>query len=210
MLRGVSYPSRPNEGGADINLKPGNALTFFDRLEEERRILRTARFRVRTSGDNFCEFSVGRLGYISYHRGDFPPLRKFMTETLTEELSRLVRPFERATGQFVEFRFSEPLFVDPKNYKDVAQALLRLPRTSVALIHANPYFHASVTNYEDGGEFDIFITGHSSIHVQGQGEASPASFLRIQDGLYQLFRDARISLEKPRRFSFQELMEGQV
>ncbi len=210
VLRGVSYPSQPNEGGADINLKPGNALAFFNRVDEERRVLRTARFRAPTSVEATCEFTIGRLGYVSYHKGEFGPLRKLMTETLTQELSILVRPFEKARGNIVEFRFSEPLFVGHKNYGVVAQALSRLPRTSVALIHTNPYFHASLTNYEDGGEFDIFITGPSSIHVQGQGEASPASFLRIQDGLTQLFRDASVSLEKTRQYTFRELMEGQV
>ncbi|OFV99658.1 MAG: hypothetical protein A3H28_14660 [Acidobacteria bacterium RIFCSPLOWO2_02_FULL_61_28] len=39
ILRGVSYPSKPNEGGADINLRPGNASAFFERLEDEKRVL---------------------------------------------------------------------------------------------------------------------------------------------------------------------------
>lgn len=210
VVRGVSYPSRPNEGGADINLRPGSASVFFSRLEEERRVLKTARLRVKTSEESFCEFTMGRAGYLTYHQGDFRPLLSLITEELTGALTDSVRPFEKAKGHFVEFRFPDPLFADRANYGAVVDALSRLPRTSVALLHTNPYFHATMTNYEDGSEFDIFITGHSSIHVQGRADASPASFLRIQDGLAESFRDAKVDLGKSREFSLRDLIEGKV
>jgi len=210
VVRGVSYPSRPNEGGADISLKAGSAPSFFSRLEEEKRVLKTVRLRFRTAEGSACEFSMGRPGYMSYHHGDFRPLLNLITEELTGAITNSVRPFEKARGHFVEFRFSEPLFANRANYAAVVEALSRLPRTSIALLHTNPYFHATMTNYEDGGEFDIFITGHSSIHVQGRADASPASFLRIQDGLTESFRDATVTLGKPHEFSLRDLMEGRV
>jgi hypothetical protein len=210
VIRGVSYPSRPSDGGAEINLRPGNASSFFSRVDEEKRILKTVRLRVPTSSESFCEFSIGRSGYVTYHKGRFGPLWERMTGRLSDELSTLVRPFQRAAGRFVEFRFAEPLFVGRSNYNIVLEALSRLPRASVALLHRNPYFHATLTNYEDGGEFDVFITGHSTIHVQGQGDVSPASFLRIQNGLTELFRDASVSLEEQKRYTLRQLMEGQV
>lgn len=210
VLRGVSYPSRPSDGGADINLKPGNASVFFARLEEDRRVLKTAKLKAPTGKQSFCEFTVGRPGYMSYHKGDLGPLLELITENLTKKFSDSVRPFEKAGGRFVEFRFAEPLFVDRANYGVVVDALSRLPRTSLALLHTNPYFHAALTNYEDGSEFDIFITGHSTIHIQGREEASPASFLRIQNGLTEQFRDASISLEKPTQYALHDLLEGRV
>lgn len=210
VLRGVSYPSRPSDGGADINLKPGNASVFFARLEEDRRVLKTAKLKAPTGNHSFCEFTVGRPGYLSYHKGDLGPLLELITENLTRKFSDSVRPFEKAGGRFVEFRFAEPLFVDRANYGVVVDALSRLPRTSLALLHTNPYFHAALTNYEDGSEFDIFITGHSTIHIQGREEASPASFLRIYNGLTEQFRDAIISLENPTQHGLQDLLEGRV
>jgi hypothetical protein len=210
VLRGVSYPSRPNEGGADINLKPGSASAFFTRLEEEKRVLKTAKLRAPVSPNAYTEYTIGRPGYITYHKGPVGPLLELIRTKLTNELSKSVRPFERAAGHFVEFNFPEPLFVDRANYVVVLDALAKLPRTSVALLHANPYFHAAVTNYEDGAEFDVFITDHSTIHVQGHDEVSPASFLRIQNGLTEQFQDARVSLEKTSDYSLRDLMEGQV
>jgi hypothetical protein len=210
VLRGVSYPSRPSDGGADINLKPGGASVFFARLEEERRVLKTARLLAPTGKDACCEFTVGRPGYLSYHKGDLRPVLDLITERLTRAFADSVRPFEKAGGRFVEFRFDEPLFVDRANFAVVVDALSRLPRTSLALLHTNPYFHAALTNYEDGSEFDIFITGHSTIHIQGRDEASPASFLRIKNGLTEQFREARVSLEQPRKHALDDLLEGRV
>jgi hypothetical protein len=211
ILRGVSYPSRPHEGGAEIKLKPGNASDFFRKLEEEGRILKTSRMRAPVSQDEWCEFTVSRLGFISFHGGSFEPLFKMMNEKLIPKMSESVRPFERAGKRFVNFRFTEPFFTNRDSYSVVLSALSRLPRTSIAVLHANPYFHATLTNYEDGSEFDIFITGHSEIQVQGRGETSPASFLRVQNGLTELFRDAVVSLEKePAKYSVQDLMEGRI
>jgi hypothetical protein len=211
VMRGVSYPSKPNEGGADINLRPGNASGFFARLDDERRVLKTVRFRAPASDASYCEFTVSRVGYVCFHKGNLSSLMTHMQEQLVPAMSESVKPFERARGQFVSFRFAEPYFAQRSSYDGVLDALSRLPRTSVALLHTNPYFHATVTNYEDGGEFDIFITGPSDIHVQGRGEASPASFLRLQDGLTTLFRDATVSLEKASaEYRLQDLLEGRV
>ncbi len=210
VLRGVSYPTRPSYGGADINLKPGNASVFFAKLRDERRVLKTAKLRAPAGKRSFCEFTVGRPGYITYHKGALGPLLDLVAGDLPKKLSVSVLPFEKTGGRFVEFRFEEPLFVDRTNYAVVVDALSHLPRTSLALLHTNPYFHAALTNYEDGSEFDIFITGHSTISIQGREEASPASFLRIQNGLTEQFRDASVSLEKGAQFTLQDLLDGQV
>lgn len=210
VLRGVSYPTRPSDGGADINLRPGAASVFFAKLREERRVLKTVRLEAPIAKDSFCEFTIGRPGYITYHRGKSGPLLGLIAGDLVKRLSASVRPFEATSGRFVDFRFEEPLFVDRANYNAVIEALSHLPRTSLALLHTNPYFHAALTNYEDGSEFDVFITGHSTISIRGRREASPASFLRIQNGLTEQFRDASIAIEKPPQFTMQDLLEGRV
>lgn len=210
VIRGVSYPSGSDRGGADINLRPGNASLFFERLEDEKRILRTVRFRVPTSGPGRCEFTVGRAGYVSYHSGDSAPLLSFIFDNLSDALTNSIKPFERAGGRSVEFQFAEPIFSDRTSYESVIRALSRLPRTSLALLHTNPYFHATLTNYEDGAEFEVFITGHSTISVYGQGDSSPASFLRVQNGLTELFRDATVSLKQPKRYALRDLLEEQA
>jgi hypothetical protein len=105
VLRGVSYPTRPSYGGADINLRPGTASVFFAKLREERRVLKTVRLKAPTGKGSFCEFTIGRPGYITYHRGLSAPLLDLITGDLMRKLSSSVRPFEETGGRFVGFRF---------------------------------------------------------------------------------------------------------
>ena len=211
IVRGVSYPSRPNEGGADINLRPGNSALFFRHLEDERRILKTARMRAPVANSDYVEYTVGRIGYLSYHKGRAALVVRLATATLPKTMVESAKPFERAQGRFVSFRFSEPFFADRASYRTVLTALSRLPRSSVAVLHANPYFYATVTNYEDGGEFDVFVTGHSSIQVHGRGESSAASFIRLQEGLSEQFRDAKVSIEAcTAKHTMSDLLEGRL
>lgn len=210
ILRGISYPSRPEDGGAEINLKPGNAIAFLQKVEDDRRVLKSARMRVPVDEGKFCEFTIGRIGYISYHRGTVAPLLDAILGRLSNEMVESARPFTEAGDHFVGLRFQDPIFGDNRSFKDVLQALARLPRMSMALIHANPYFHATLTNYEDGGEFDIFITDPSTIHLKSRGETSPASFLRLHNNLSEVFREAQVSIEQPKRFSLSDLLSGRV
>ena len=210
VVRGVSYPSRPSEGGAEINLKPGNAAAFFEKVEDERRVLKLARMRAPVSSSGCCEFTVSRVGYVSYHRGAFRPLLELITGGLSEEMTNMAKPFEDARGRFVGLRFSEPVFAERSSCVEVLSSLSRLPRTTVALLHANPYFHATLTNYEDGGEFDVFITNASTIHVQGRGEVSAASFLRLHNNLSQVFSEAAVALHDPPHFRLRDLLDGRV
>jgi hypothetical protein len=125
-------------------------------------------------------------------------------------MTESVKPFEEAKGRFVGLRFAEPVFADQSSYKIVVDTLARLPRTTLALLHANPYFHATLTNYEDGAQFDLFITDSSTIHLHGRGETSGASFVRLQISLAEQFREADVTLEEPPQFILRDLVEGRV
>jgi len=210
VLRGVSYPSRPEDGGAEINLLPGNAVTFFQKVEDEGRILKLAKMRSPVLHGETCDFTICRIGYISYHRGKAEPLLRTIVDRLSKEMIEAARPFQQADHNFVGLRFGNPVFADMRSFHNVLHALARVPRTAVAIIHANPYFHATLTNYEDGGEFDVFITDPSTIHLQARGESSPASFVRLHNSLCEAFTEARVSIEHPKMYSLRDLLDGRV
>jgi hypothetical protein len=210
VLRGVSYPSQPSDGGAEIKLNPGDAGTFFEELDEHHRVLKLARMRARAGREGSCEFTVSRTGYLSYNKGQFAPLLKLILGRLTQEMGKSIRPFEEAKGRFVALRFPEPVFAERASYAGVLGALSRLPRATLAVLHANPYFHAALTNYEDGGEFDVFVTDLSTVRIQGREGASPASFLRLHNSLAEVFREPTVKIEEPPQFRLKDLLEGRV
>ncbi|MGO9273188.1 MAG: hypothetical protein ACLQOO_23620 [Terriglobia bacterium] len=191
-------------------MNPGDAGVFFEDLDEDRRVLKLARMRARVGEEGSCEFTVSRIGYLSYHEGQFAALLKLILGRLSQKMTASVKPFEEAKGRFVALRFPEPVFAARASYAGVFGALSRLPHATLAVLHANPYFHATLTNYEDGGEFDVFVTDSSTVRIQGREGASPASFLRLHDSLSEVFREPTVKIEEPPVFRLKDLLEGRV
>jgi len=206
ILRGVSYPNPPNEGGAEIDITPGNAREFFDRVNQGRRLLKHVRVRAPYADNSFCEYTVNRIGCVSFHEGSPEVFLAMLTEHIAPRIIEAARPYQKTAGQFVTYKFPTPIFTSPDSYGYVVDALKRLPHSAVAVLHANPYFHAMLTNYEDGRQFDVFITDPSTIFVEGHGDIQPASFVRLQNSISLVFQDASIAVERPRKTSLKDLL----
>jgi hypothetical protein len=206
VLRGVSYPSPPNEGGAEIDMLPGNARDFFDRVSHGQRLIKLVRVKTPYAANSFCEYTVNRIGCLSLHAGSPEPFLAMLTEHLAPRIIEAARPYKKATGQFVTYSFPTPIFASPDSYDYVVNALKRLPHSAVAVLHANPYFHALLTNYEDGRQFDIYITDPSTIFVEGHGDIQPASFVRLQNNISLIFQDASVAVEGPKKVSLREFL----
>jgi hypothetical protein len=210
ILRGVSYPNPPNEGGAEIDISPGNAKDFFDRVNEGHRLLKLARIRAPYAENSFCEYTVHRIGCLSFHEGAPEVFLAMLTEHLAPRIVEAAKPYQKTTGQFVTYKFPTPIFSSPDSYGYVVDALKRLPHSAVAVLHANPYFHALLTNYEDGRQFDVYITDPSTIFVEGHGDIQPASFVRVQNSIALVFQDASIAVERPRKASLKDFLGEHV
>ena len=206
IVRGVSYPNPPNEGGAEIDISPGKARDFFERVEQGHRLLKLVRIRAPYAEYSFCEYTVNRIGCLSFHEGSPEVFLTMLTEQLAPRILEAAKPYHRTTGQFVTYKFPTPIFNSPDSYGYVVDALKRLPHSAVAVLHANPYFHAMLTNYEDGRQFDVYITDPSTIFVEGHGDIQPASFVRLQNSIALVFQDASIAVERPRKASLKELL----
>ncbi len=206
ILRGVSYPNPPSEGGAEIDITPGNAREFFDRVNQGRRLLKHVRVRAPYADRAFCEYTVNRIGCVSFHEGSPEVFLGMLTEHLAPRIIEAARPYQKTAGQFVTYKFPTPIFTSPDSYAYVVDALKRLPHSAVAVLHANPYCHATLTNYEDGRQFDVFITDPSTIFVEGHGDIQAASFIRLQNSISLVFQDASVAVERPQTTNLRDLL----
>jgi hypothetical protein len=210
ILRGVSYPNPPNEGGAEIDISPGNARDFFDRVNEGHRLLKLVRIRAPYAEHSCCEYTVHRIGCLSFHEGAPEVFLAMLAEHLAPRIVEAAKPYQKTTGQFVTYKFPTPIFSSSESYSYVVDALKRLPHSAVAVLHANPYFHALLTNYEDGGQFDVYITDPSTIFIEGHGDIQPTSFVRVQNSIALVFQDASIAVESPRKPSLKDFLGEHV
>ncbi len=73
----------------------------------------------------------------------------------------------------------EPLLRTPEDTGIVIDILREEPHLAVAVIHRNPYLHLAVSDYDDGSNFDVFVTDPSEVVVHPGFTASVGSLNRV-------------------------------
>lgn len=68
-----------------------------------------------------------------------------------------------------------------------------LTRSSITVYHKNPYMHASVLDYEDGTNADVFLTSDNRVSIVPGFNASRKSLSRICDCINQGFLEGDVS-----------------
>ncbi|MDQ6946522.1 MAG: hypothetical protein M3256_09675 [Actinomycetota bacterium] len=76
-------------------------------------------------------------------------------------------------------KLREPLLRTAEETGLVIEILRAESRLGVAVVHRNPYLHLAVSDYEDGSNFDIFVTNPSEVVVHPGFTASVGSLNRV-------------------------------
>lgn len=142
--------------------------------------VRTALLR---AGD--LSIHLRRLAGATLYAGDL----KAFEETVLRRLERaarerlaLLRDRARSVASSVvplRVKLREPLLRTAEDTGVVIDILRDEPRLGVAVVHRNPYLHLSVSDYDDGSNFDIFVTTPSEVVVHPGFTASVGSLNRV-------------------------------
>ncbi|MGW4129903.1 hypothetical protein [Amycolatopsis japonica] len=88
---------------------------------------------------------------------------------------------------------------------ELVQELFRLPKTTVAIFHRNPYLHLTIADETDGSNFDLMVTESSSIDVYPGYRATSAALSRLVDYISERFGGEKVEERSKRVFSLEEL-----
>ena len=72
------------------------------------------------------------------------------------------------------------------------QAMKRLRRASVSVLHGNPYVHLSVLDYYDGSVFDVWVLSGREITIVPQMKGSIAAIKRLIQHIFDSYAEGRI------------------
>jgi hypothetical protein len=89
--------------------------------------------------------------------------------------------------------YPRPLFEDSDNMQRFTDTLMRYPRATKALLHSNPYLHASVADFLDGSSLDVWILSGTRVLLIPQARASVAALQRLTEYLFSEFREGEVS-----------------
>jgi len=127
-----------------------------------------------------AECRINKLGEISYlgNIGDFNNHLVFsLAVSVQKRLETLKhrglreRKFEPSPP--LEILYSSEIFNNVSEIRRFGNIISNYPDSSIAVLHANPYYHASIADYIDGSSFNIWILSPSRILLKPQIKASP-------------------------------------
>jgi hypothetical protein len=143
---------------------------------------------------------VRRVAGATFYTGDFEAFRDLVLDRLAAAAARRRRLLvgrKRTPAspppRPIRIRLNEPTMVDAAATGLLIAALENSPRTAVAVLHRNPYLHLIVTDYDDGSNFDVFVTKDDEIEVHAGFRSSMGSLARLTQTIGDQFAGNEIS-----------------
>lgn len=83
-------------------------------------------------------------------------------------------------------------FSDPSENMKFIQALKRLNKSSISVLHGNPYIHLSVIDYFDGSSFDLWVLNSNQLVIVPQMKGSIISIKRLINHIFDNYSEGDI------------------
>lgn len=180
-------------------------------LRERGQWLHSLTFHCNVAEDRRSGFCAGHMSRRCIFRvqGDFRWFQDYVIVPTTDEAIQTMRLYSHRARQEttdnaprpIVIEYAEPLFRDKTQHKRLAQCLNRLPRANASIIHANPYFHASVVDFTDGSSYEIWVLSENRIILTPQFRATSASVGRLCDHILSGFEEGDVK-------DFQQVLYG--
>lgn len=88
--------------------------------------------------------------------------------------------------------FDKDIFKDKIQNQLLTSTLTGIKYSSVSIYHANPYFHASYVDYQDGSSCDIWVLSENKITIVPQMRSTVAALERLCECIFTTFREGKI------------------
>jgi hypothetical protein len=147
-------------------------------------------------GSTFCSGHMSRR-CIFRVQGDFQWFKEHVIDPTISEAGQTMRFYSnRARRETpnndprpIVIEYPEPVFRDKSQNRRLAHSLNRLSKANVSVIHANPYFHASVVDFTDGSSYEVWVLSENRIIVTPQFRATSSSIERVCDHILSSFEE---------------------
>jgi hypothetical protein len=153
------------------------------------------------NGDDaiFCTGNMSRR-CIFRVQGDFQWFKKRIIDpTISEAVQTMKFYLNRARQETpnneprpIVIEYAEAIFRDKSQNRRLVHSLNRLSKANVSVIHANPYFHASVVDFTDGSSYEVWVLSENRIIVTPQFRATVSSIGRVCDHILSSFEEGDV------------------
>lgn len=162
------------------------------------------------NADRPFEFFISRGCATRFIRGDPELYFEILLPSLANHISDKEDVFENRGREYgsrdtspIEIQYEEGAIQGMDENKRLVRALQGLKRSAVTVFHDNPYVHASVLDFDDGTNVEVYMTSDHSISLIPGFHASRKSISRICDQINKGFLEGEVVTEEdeePRDF----------
>lgn len=111
-----------------------------------------------------------------------------------EFLSNRSRKHTRHTpSRPLQIEYPTDLFSDKGEVRRFAHTISTYPKSTRAVFHANPYYRASIADFEDGSSMDLWILSPKRVLISPQAKTSEQALQRLISHIFYNFQEGEIS-----------------
>lgn len=171
-------------------------------LKERGQWIHSAAFLYSLTTDKKRRKCLGRISRTCNFKvsGDFTWFYKNILMAAGEEVVSTIRFLSnRARSETPEsaprpiiIQYADPIFEDKAKHQKLSQSLKRFKRASVSVLHANPYFRATLVDFGDGSSYEVWVLSETRVIVTPQFRATSASLERVIDHILTDFGEGEL------------------
>lgn len=174
-------------------------LFNIEEVSEQNYYVDKIEFELRQSQHNF-KGQLSRKGASRYNSGNesiyFNKILPNLAQLLSAKgdlFNNKAREYGSREAETIEITYDEGAIKGREENIRLINTLEGLKRSSITVYHKNPYMHASVLDYEDGTNADVFLTSDRRVSIVPGFNASRKSLSRICDRINQGFLEGTVS-----------------
>jgi hypothetical protein len=84
------------------------------------------------------------------------------------------------------------IFSDRSQNQRLIAVLAKLPKASLSVFHANPYFRASIVDFGDGSSYDLWVLSDTRLVISPQMRCTYASIERVSNHILSAFAEGEV------------------
>jgi hypothetical protein len=142
-------------------------------------------------------YKRGELSYDFLHTAfshQFLPLLEAKASSrLTLLRARGIRERNYKPARPIQISFDDDPFSDPAELHRLAHVVAAYPDSTKAVLHPNPYYHASLADFADGSSFELWVLSSARILILPQAKSTQQAFERLVSYILLEFREGAVS-----------------
>jgi hypothetical protein len=188
--------------------QPMSAITWpnmsldeaFSFIHDNNGWFKSLQFEAIKYDQTFSEIFIDRKGRVRADRhfmfvydGFIKPACKLLNANYQLFSNRSRKYLKDLSPRPLSIDYSNDIFETVSVNEKFINAVSKLEKSSVSVVHGNPYIHMIVTDYNDGSSFDIWVLAHNQIIIVPQMKGTVAGIKRLVNHIFDSFAEGEVN-----------------